>query len=353
MGNTKFVYNGVANGNPLVYIVMPLSVDVMPRVLENCHQPRLGGKALGHIYSPFHPVIPKFTFEIEDFKSETSETRGKSTHGNSLEDKQLKRTCPSTLSTVSVRPNQNLSAFFQTLSKATYFGNAAEAKYVVMDVAVNVMSKTGEEGNKFPDQKFQSNTIDSVIQSVANALPNPNLSLFFLPSSKACWLDGEDVALVSLACAGKEIVAYVVPRTTENCRALCTGEKAFAFKGSAFYRVILNFMSRSGGYTARGGTGAKSKNSIKFKNEDIQLTHANPGVPSMASAQRHTNLFQFFLGVDRTSCLEGKRVTLKSIAEAVAAVKKAVVHVVPMMAENFQVLYNVEKESACRVSSFY
>lgn len=344
MGNTKFVYNGVANGNPLVYIVMPLSVDVMPRALENFHQPRLGEKALGHKYCSFHPVIEEFSFESEDFKTQ-SETRGKSTHDNSLEDKQLKRTCPSTLSTVSVRPNQTLSAFLQILSKATCFGNAAEAKYVVMEVVANVMPKTVEKGNKFPDQKFQSKTTDPGILSMANARPNPNLSMFFLPSSKACWLDGTDVAFVSLAYAGKEIVAYVVPRTTENCRALCTREKAFACKGSAFYRVILNFMRRSGGYTARGGTGSKSKNSFKFENEDIQLTHTNPGVLSMASVQRHKNLFQFFLTVDKTSCLEGKRVTLKSIAEAVAAVKKAVVHVVPMAVENFQVLYNVEKES--------
>ncbi|KAH9362750.1 hypothetical protein HPB48_001153 [Haemaphysalis longicornis] len=344
MGNTKFVYNGVANGNPLVYIVMPLSVDVMPRALENCQQPRLGGKALGHKYSPFHSVIPKFTFDSEDFKTQ-SETRGKSKHGNSLEDKQLKRTCPSTLSTVSARPNQNLLAFFQTLSKATCFGSAAEAKYVVVEVVANVMPKTAEKGSKFPDQKFQSKTTDPGTLSMANARPNPNLSLFFLPSSKACCLDGKDVAFVSLAYAGKLIVAYVVPRTTENCRALCTGQKAFACKGSAFYRVILNFMSRSGSYTACGGTGGKSKNSIKFENEDIQLTHTNPGVLSMASVQRHKNLFQFFLTVDKTSYLEGKRVTLKSIAETVAAVKKAVVHAVPVAAENFQVLYNFEKES--------
>lgn len=130
-------------------------------------------------------------------------------------------------------------------------------------------------------------------------------------------VDGENAGRIIM-----ELFAHIVPKTAENFRALCTGEKGFGYKGSIFHRIVPDFMCQGGDITHQNGRGGRSIYGDYFEDESFEVRHTGPGMLSMANCGKDTNSSRFFITLKNTEHLDFIHVVFGFVREGMNVLRR-------------------------------
>lgn len=120
-----------------------------------------------------------------------------------------------------------------------------------------------------------------------------------------------------------ELRKDVCPRTCENFRSLCIGDRGLCYRDSTFHKVVKLCLAQGGDITKRNGTSGESIYGKMFDDENFLLKHDSPGVVSMANfGKPDTNNSQFFITTVECGHLDGSNVVFGKVLKGLAVVNE-------------------------------